>query len=480
MLREGAFWLSASVLVIATSCLVLATSRDIIVLGSVAGVTWVQWSLLKHVSDKPIPLVGIVVGVINVVGVCGWVYYPQIAVNAAVSARIESTPQIYGAAARAFATASLAVTVGGLIGYAMMRNRTAQRPASTHMSLIWRTFPVRPLILPAMVPLTVLTCVYSPAGLLEREHYSNTVLGGSWPKLSSLILPFGIALSALLFQRSVGIAKVWSGLLYAAYGIAVFATGSRALVVLPAMLMISWILVSGPDQPKTRKRIYSLLTVWLTIEALSLPVSMRGNSLSGAGLIPYWETIVDSPSLLWQVDLPSVLGNLLFAVPLAGASSLLPDKPVGWLLTSLSPLPGGMTDWEEISPMMRINVYTPTSGIGELAGWGLGTLFLVMMVEGLLISVIHSWIDRMAGGALAALLPVGGAALSAIIAINLLQYNLRTSTRFLWYFLLVVLLARVFCSRGSDAAGGRGEGAALAHSDGPAPTGPAASGVRGL
>src|SRR5689334_5647217 len=71
--------LFAAFLAVTCAALVAYTSSTVLVLAGVAVLTAVQWGMLHRASGQPVPLPGIAVLGLNVVGVLGWLYYRGIA-----------------------------------------------------------------------------------------------------------------------------------------------------------------------------------------------------------------------------------------------------------------------------------------------------------------------------------------------------------------------------------------------------------------
>lgn len=408
-----------------------------ILAGGVA-VTLVQWVILQRVTGQSVPLPGMAIIGLNAVFVLGYLYYPSIADRAAVSATLPASREIYHAAANIFIASSLALFIGALVGTV----RPASRACSTvdqarRVAALADRIPPGRLAVLAIVPLALEIIAYTPSAILARGHYS----AAPGPTLAiiagSVLAPVGMALAALLWVRPDSV-KV-GGLLLVCYFLVLFSMGTRQLSVLPVMMLLAWLLRPSEDTRSRWRRTAILIgAVLATIVLLQLPLTLRGSS-DQSGLVPYLEMLWLRPESLLSFDIPRIMGNVLFSVPLAGTVATMGDYPHSWFVTSINPMPGSYTDWAEIKPMIRINRWTPACGLGELRNYGLAYLVGYMLVSGAILARLQAWNFRLPP-ARAALASVIGMGLTGGFTFDLLQYNLRSGTRMLWYFLIVSVL----------------------------------------
>jgi hypothetical protein len=115
--------------------------------------------------------------------------------------------------------------------------------------------------------------------------------------------------------------------------------------------------------------------------------------------------------------------------------------PIGIALTALVLVRAQrrFTDWAAVLPHLRLNAYTPTNGLGELANYGTLPLAGAMLLLGFVLMVLQRW-NAALPATFAALAATVGMGMTGAILLNLLQYNLRPASRFLWYFVLLSLL----------------------------------------
>jgi hypothetical protein len=385
--------------------------------------------------------------VLNSVGLFGVLFYRS-STHGAVSASLPSDSAIYKQATLILILASLALWCGGLIAtIGARRISSRRRPDFHHVLHSVAQWKLLPTVIASSVPLAFGIAGVSVSGLWSRpghlETYGPTVL----VKLSSVLLPMGLAGTALLlFNSTHSRSRPWGVFLLSLYATFLFSTGSRAIVLLPLVLFGTYLLL--PPATGTRRRINPIVVIAiavLTAFLLHLPLALRGGD---AGLAPHIARITADPSILWANPLDSI-GNVLFSVPLTGFVSLHENRlPLSYLLTSINPLPGSMTDWNRIKDNLRVNAYTPFNTFGELALYGLPFLAAYFVVAGFVTTRLQLWASRLVGmGNVLAHIVV--AACMPFFSFMILQYNLRSSTRLLWYAALIVLLLQIFSQRRS-------------------------------
>lgn len=295
----------------------------------------------------------------------------------------------------------------------------------------------------AAVPLVLMVIGISPEYLWRSPGY----LSGAGPTLalklgSALSIPGVAAAAGAMFLRR----QRWSGTaVLISYEVVALAKGSRLLGILPMLVLATWLVTTRTSLRK--KLLIGTPTILVALLALELPLTLRG--LPAGGLAPYLSYIASHPSA-FSLDVRPQLNNLLFGFDLTGYVGRRGDRlPMHDLAVSISPLPGGPSGWNSLSSQMRINPATPFNGLGELYnyGWTIAIMY-VFVASAFLGEVRRQLACRIASGHLAGLFVT---ALGAILTVDLLQYNLRSTSRILYY--AVVLIAVVIAIRKPITAG---------------------------
>lgn len=417
---------------------------DAAALVGVALVTALQLMTLRHATGR-IPAVGLIIAVLNGVGVIGYCFYPSIETTARVSTRLTYDPSAYAAAAQIFAAASLSLWIGALVaGRGAPLSRTSGESRSEVIVGFLRSIPTGKGLAAAVLPLLVGIYGWGPSSLIRRSFYLESSGPTTFVKIASGLVPIGVASAAFFAfgaprrrDSVAGWILVWVYLAYA------FATGSRLLALVPVLILGIRFLVRIESVEGRRPNIGTLIVaLGLTLVFLHLPLALR-SAPGDAGLAPYARDIFHRPSLLWPGNPLSSVGNVLFSVPLTGDIAVHRTAlPSSFFTTAINPLPGSWTSWPHIQHLLELNQFTPYSSLGELSLYGWPFLVGYFLAVGFLAVRMQARFARLAvAGNL-----VGEIVLSAaflLFSVELLQYNLRSATRLLWYSGVLLLVVEV-------------------------------------
>lgn len=415
--------------------LVVAVEPDLRVLLLIVAVavTTAEWAVLQRLTGHRLPLAGVLIAPLNLIGVAGALYFPTLSDRAFVSARPDSQ-DYYQDSGWVFCLAALTVFAGAALASTM---RSRARPHQTILSL--RHPPAFGAAVAACTATAAcLVAGYTWSGLLSRERYLLIAGVGPLAQVGSILVLPAFVLVGFAWSRAVGTARLALTVVASGLVLVVLGTGSRALGLVPVAVAVG-LFVARQGQQRRRQTVVLLVgTMVLSAYMLQLPLVLRSASVGGAGIEPYLFYMFANLGRVFAPEvLLSILGNVLYAVPLAALSSSL-DLPASWFWTSVSPLPGFLTEWPAIQPYLRINVNTPTNGIGELVAYGLPYFVSYFLVVGAAVTYLQGLVDRLspARAQLSRLLAPGLVGLSALL---LVQYNLRSATRTVWYLAIMVL-----------------------------------------
>lgn len=293
------------------------------------------------------------------------------------------------------------------------------------------------IMLAAAVPLIAIVANVGVADLIERTYYIVGERGSFVGSIGSLLATAAVLVVGYGFgaAKSGGLKFVGLALLVS-YVALLLSYGSRRMAMIPILFALGVFIASN-----TRKsRIGIIIAGALSFVLLPLPLEFRSNSTHG--IVPYMESF--SKFTLADVDWLGALNNILVAFPIIGETAYGP-KPVyaSDIIIMLNPIPGADAGWYDIYQRLRLNFYTPMAGIGELGhvGWTAVVPFFIAL------GIFLAWMERlvrkqMNGGSL---IFVGVIiAIMALFALQMLQYNLRSATRFLLYFALFEIARQVW------------------------------------
>ena len=377
------------------------------------------WLLRTRAGGLTVPIIPLVL--VNALMIGGVLFWDSVADEAAVSAQLPPTPEMLMDSLKIALIFTSALTAGALL--------VGPRPIALSSKDTLR-LPVGTLVVVGYAILA-LTIYGHGSALMYAPTYGADGYGGPVGAAiaGTALAPVAILMLAYaVFQPGGHRPVAWLGL--AAWCLVLFAMSTRQLALVPAMLVLGRILAPARDGRKLRP-FWVGVAVLGTLALAQLALIMRSTA-GGVGLRPFWARIQADPGLLAdQFDPQTVMGNILFSTPLTAHVAQL-NLPTGAFWTSVTPEPTGMTDWPMLAPQFRVNFFTPFNGLGELAAYGPWYLIGYGMAAGAYLALLSRLAVRLSGAlrVVAQLMAVG---ISILFSVTLLQYNLRSDTRLLWY-----------------------------------------------
>ena len=214
-----------------------------------------------------------------------------------------------------------------------------------------------------------------------------------------------------------------------------FSMGTRLFALAPVALAFG-VYACEPDRFGK-----SLLAASGAATLLLLPIPLYLRGYEAHGLSNYVPALSSFP-YGWTA-IREAVGNLVLGFPITGMTALETDKiGLDKIAISLNPLPGRLAGWYEISDQLRFNRNFPYSAIGEVwnvsATLALGLFFWIGVLVGYIDYRVRWLLLR--GQTLAALSLCGFVVLFALL---MTSYNLRNSTRPLWYAIGLDVVVRI-------------------------------------
>lgn len=352
----------------------------------------------------------------------------QIGSGSSVSARLNPSTRQLERAVQVIATGVLGLASAGF-------PRTLPPPTLPTPGRLRRT----PNIGLLLIPLVVVFVGVGPNELWNRDSY-NPELSNDFGQLlvlaGILLLPCVFVLAYVASTSEIVLTRRLNWFACSAYLLLFMGQGSRKFPV--AVLAISAVRVVFGKQ--RRRFVVAVAGIWVGMAALSVSIALRnGNSNGLMHSIPKLISESVSPS----APLDVFESNVGFSFPLtAVVATQQPPTAKKYLSVSLNPLPSGYTSWATDLDKLRVNFFTPFNGLGELGQSGLLVTFLFSFSIGTILNLAVSSTERF-GYSLRAPLYLLYLGVAGNIGITMLQYNLRSSARFVYYTLLSLIVFRV-------------------------------------
>jgi hypothetical protein len=336
----------------------------------------------------------------------------------------------------------LAATVAlmaGAFAYIAARRRHQPPRADALRSQFHRQTSARTrrwLLVAASVPLALTLVDYPPTVLLSRPTYlaPRGLAAGLGPNLavgSVLVLSYLASVDPRRRSMSVGLITVYSAVF--------FALGSRRLSLVPVLALIG----AWPFLRRQRAAILATIALVAALWLGQLPFFLRAQE--NHGLVPYAQAMPTYVAA--NVGIDSVLRGVLVSYPNTGGTAFVePKLPSADLWISVDPRPGGLSGWYNVSRRHRFNAFAPYAGLGELRNHSVRAV----LVYYFLIGIVLAHLDRRISVLLRRQAPVVAFALLGLVGLfvlNSVQYNLRSSTRLMYYALAIDIAMRPILRR---------------------------------
>lgn len=381
----------------------------------------------------PLSPVWITVSVISVVGTAGFVLGDFLigAEGGSISIELTSAQRVQTALLYA---ATTWLIVAGSFGSVFLTARTSVRADLKALTLNHRAQSLALLV--SLVPLVLIAFALGDT-IFARSVYLAGERGGQLLGIGQQLATAAVAIVGYVLVAGTRTQRVFAGVIGVAILLLFFGLGSRRMALLPIVLAIGAVLAN----PNRWVR-YLVPAIIVAGILLPLPLYLRGSLTHG--IFPYISQLANFDISL--VDWRSTLNNVLISFPITGATTFqIQPIPIEYFWISLNPLPGNIAGFYDITENLGLNRYTPYSTIGEV--WNRGPF--VGIFFWLAAGIVLAWLDGQVGKWMKSRYSFVGliiVVLSALFALNCLQYNLRASGRMLVYAVAITVLASVALS----------------------------------
>lgn len=265
--------------------------------------------------------------------------------------------------------------------------------------------------------------IISRSAYIPEKNRLAKIIGTTFSPISMVALGYAYKLSSKKILRRIICAfiAVFIWMLF-------FSMASRRFAIAPTLFVMgAWV----ADNRSKSMYVALILSAVIAFLLIPIPITLRG--LPRLGLSPFLDAIF-SGQVNWS-NLFTGLTNIFFSLPLAAFVERASSLNAAHLIMSITPLPGVYVGWYEVASQYRVNRYVPYSGIGELLNYGSVVLFIYYFVVGLIFSYAETWARRSSRFGRPLVL-----AFALFFALTSCQYNLRTTTRVVYYLVAMLFL----------------------------------------
>ena len=246
-------------------------------------------------------------------------------------------------------------------------------------------------------------------------------------------LLFLIFLGAILFKDR----KFFSSIIAFFVTMLCIGFGSRMATI---YLMVYFFVIFILYLSKKKKTIFIAFGTPFILVFFGYNMSLRFNDLHGLG--PYLALPFTNPLEIVNNIFFNIYYTFIFGV-FAAFKTLVENTPnYDYLLTSINPAPGFLTDWYTIYKKLRINHYAPFTAIGEVFSYPNFAFFFYFFI-GMFFAHSEKIIQRLFMNKKAAIGFILFLLTAAFIPYSF-EYNLRSSLRFIYYAMFFAFMQNLF------------------------------------
>lgn len=401
------------------------------------------------------PIYGFV-AVYLIIGIVGYVYYRLSTSYLGSFYDVGVSEAELVQALSGFFVAIASFLVGAMIYLLLSRRFQRLRRSKAHQAVsgagrVINSCPPRFSVLslaPLLVPFLLFVVGKGPGNLWLRSEYLVEQYHFFHVMGALLSLPAVLVIGYMLPAKKSILWQISCLGLFVTYELMFLSSSSREFFIIPLFFIV------GLALRGTRRRTLALLIVtWILASPLLsiVPLELRGMSEQGLSPLPsnLEEIITQDASVEYFSAADTLIKNTAFSVPQAGYVKNAAPIPKDQFLTSINPLPSfipvsGLPLWGDFSDQLKISPFQPFSALGELLNQGWLYLSLYYVAVGL----VAAWVDigaRVFEGQRSRWGFLIACGMLDLFAITSTQYNLRSSTRFIVYAILVTVVWKILC-----------------------------------
>lgn len=273
--------------------------------------------------------------------------------------------------------------------------------------------------------------------LLARSSYIWAIEKNGLVRNLHYYLPL-VGVVAFYLLKSVAEKPIHKFMLFLIFIGSIFASFSSGSRVFSFQILVLTIILSISTSSQFLRFVFAILGISLCTFSLSLIVQFR--YLPEHGLVPYLTALVNfSEPTNFQLSL--VTGTFLLVIPITYlGSQLIP--PEGMLWAQVSPLPSNLSGWNFVSDALKLNEFTPSGGVAQIASLGTTTSLLFWLFIGAYLAFSGNIYSRFA----TIFTEIRLISLALIVGsfLQFIQYSIRLGTRFLYLHLLILIALALY------------------------------------
>ena len=334
-----------------------------------------------------------------------------------------------------FFKATICLLAGSLLSNIKVFKPASQQSASD-TSIMKTGFRFSKAIFLSITAILLIFVLMNFSALISRDSYLFIAAGSISGAIRYLIPLIGIISAWMTFKSNNKLLHFGN---YFTCILIEFSAASRSLGILLMIFFLFW-----ASNTVSKFHFFARVSIGIYLGGVGISQALYLRSQDIHGLLPHFEQL--ALNSFSSNAFGNVFGTFLVIIPVTLLGLQVPT-PSNYLLTSINPLPGRLTDWYEIADDLLLNPWTPTGSIAQLHNLGVVQELTVWIVLGMVLGLLGKFSSRRDSTLIVSLIST---ALILSASLQFLQYSLRAGMRFVYADILFLFLVNFYYRKKSQ------------------------------
>ena len=328
-----------------------------------------------------------------------------------------------------FFKATLFLLIGSLLSNLKLFNIASQRSASDNSNM-GTEFQFSKAVSLLLSTILLIFIIINFSKLISRDSYLFTSAGSINGAIRYLIPLIGIIAAWMTIKYKNKLLHFGNFLTCI---LIEFSAASRSLGILLMIIFIFW-----ASSTVSKFHLFARVSIGVYLGGVGVSQALYLRSQELHGLLPHFKQL--ALNSFSSSAFGNVFGTFLVIIPVTLLGLQVPT-PSNYLLTSINPLPGRLTDWYEIAGNLLLNPWTPTGSIAQLHNLGVVQELTAWIILGFGLGLLGKFSSRRDRALIVSLISL---ALILSASLQFLQYSFRSGLRFVYADVLFLFLVNFF------------------------------------
>ena len=334
-----------------------------------------------------------------------------------------------------FFKATICLLAGSLLSNIKVFKPASQQSASD-TSIMKTGFRFSKAIFLSITAILLIFVLMNFGEIISRDSYLFIAAGSISGAIRYLIPLIGIISAWMTFKSNNKLLHFGN---YFTCILIEFSAASRSLGILLMIFFLFW-----ASNTVSKFHFFARVSIGIYLGGVGVSQALYLRSQDLHGLLPHFEQL--ALNSFSSNAFGNVFGTFLVIIPVTLLGLQVPT-PSNYLLTSINPLPGRLTDWYEIADDLLLNPWTPTGSIAQLHNLGVVQELTVWIVLGMVLGLLGKFSSRRDSTLIVSLIST---ALILSASLQFLQYSLRAGMRFVYADILFLFLVNFYYRKKSQ------------------------------